>query len=100
MTIVRPFRRITRHRSHIGLTDARTFISPRKNRALGAVAWTYGHAQPGCAARNYGSKRVPAGLLAVVSTLGPSSVTATVCSKWAESAPSAVEIDQPSSCKY
>jgi hypothetical protein len=61
MTIVRPFRRITRHRSHIGLTDARTFTNhlvrtaPRER-----GEWTRKHAQPGCAQRAYGSKTVSA----------------------------------------
>ena len=34
-----------------------------------------------------------------VSTRGPFSVIATVCSKWADSEPSTVEIVQPSSCR-
>ena len=46
----------------------------------------------------HGSKRAPTLPSAVVRMRGPSSVTATVCSKWAESEPSAVEIDHSSSC--
>src|SRR5918994_4452708 len=69
-----------------------------KPRLVSAVARTQKHAQPGCAKPNYGSKPAPTGRPAAVRMRGPSSVTATVCSKWAESDPSTVEIDHWSSC--
>ena len=43
---------------------------------------------------------VPGPVPALVSTRGPSAVIATVCSKWAASEPSTVEIDQSSSWTY
>src|SRR5205085_6539377 len=45
---------------------------------------------------DYGSKPAFAGTFAAVSTRGPSSSIATVCSKWAAREPSWVEIDQSS----
>src|SRR5580765_4633075 len=48
----------------------------------------------GSAVRAYRSKTG-----AAVRIRGPAAVTATVCSKWAESEPSAVEIDHSSSCR-
>ena len=57
----------------------------------------HGEARPPRESR-HGSKRAPTLPSAVVRIRGPSSVIATVCSKWADSDPSALEIDHSSSC--
>jgi hypothetical protein len=74
MTSTFPCRLITRQRSHIGLTEALTFIGI-----------TGDQGEPGSAAKPiYRSRDPVAGTRGWVRIRGPSSVTATVCSKWAE----------------
>src|SRR5262245_27427659 len=105
---------MTRHRSHIGLTDARTFNEPhlpgnrvrlksdpgQTKRARSAVSGHENTRSRAARSELHGSKTVSAGFGVTVRILGPFSVTATVCSKCAESEPSSVEIDHSSSCKY
>ena len=99
MTMVVPCRLITRHRSHIGLTDALTFIGTvppfLTQTALDGRGETVDNEQHGTAAAARGRYRSKTG--AAVRIRGPPSVIATVCSKWAASEPSAVEIDHSSS---
>src|SRR5215475_16043181 len=100
MTMVRPCRLITRQRSHMGFTDALTFIPAyflsREPRPCGArVEPSYEH---GVARPTPGREMVAKPLCyaicrarAEVRMRGPSSVIATVCSKCAEREPSTVE---------
>jgi hypothetical protein len=87
MTMVRPCRLITRQRSHMGFTEGLTFIQSF------LTAGDRAHRQTPRSAGRHGT-RTPES----VRILGPAAVTATVCSKWAESEPSEVEIDHSSSC--
>ena len=87
MTRIVPCRLITRQRSHMVLTDGRTFISGNHSKTKGLC--THGKAR----AVNQRSKAAPAR----VRIRGPAAVTATVCSKWAASDSSTEEIDQSSS---
>ena len=72
-----------RQRSHMVLTDGRTFISEKSLQTQRIC--THGKA----GAVNQRSKAAPA----FVRIRGPSAVTATVCSKWAASDSSTEEID-------
>src|SRR6476620_6037004 len=81
MTMVRPCRLITRHRSHMGLTDGRTFISDPCLRLSAPLHGKHARVRPPRA----GDHRSKLGSSFRVRILGPCSVTATVCSKWAES---------------
>src|SRR5215470_556303 len=143
MTMVRPCRLITRQRSHMGLTDGRTFMGnafvkrdtagahrhlpgdaehyrtrssfrddARRSGRTALVRWK--DAGSGNSPAIAATEDAPARLCRAPRRLrlhrgtssltfagsvrmrGPSAVTATVCSKWAASEPSEVEIDQPS----
>ena len=95
MTMVVPCRLMTRHRSHMGFTDALTFMGTSfvQNRAGRGAVKGFERTQKRPAAPGHRSK----GTLLAVRIRGPASVTATVCSKWAASDPSRVEIVHPSS---
>src|SRR5471030_639640 len=102
MTITLPCRLITRQRSHMAFTEGRTFI-----RLTFPLLVKLGHAETrtyrGRAGHYTTPRRVAHGtrtLVGMVRILGPCAVIATVCSKCAASEPSAVEIDQSSSCTY
>jgi hypothetical protein len=106
MTMTLPCRLMMRHRSHITFTEGRTFIvSPFLywlKAAKRLVLPTFAYQDIERPRRYYTSlrraghgTRTPAPLVRI---LGPPAVIATVCSKCAASDPSAVEIDQSSSC--
>ena len=88
MTRIVPCRLMMRQRSHMVLTDGRTFISGNHSKKQRICT----HSKAG--AVNQRSKAAPA----LVRIRGPSAVSATVCSKWAASDSSTEEIDQSSSC--
>ena len=85
MTMVVPCRLITRQRSHMGLTDGRTFMGNAfvKRDTAGAHRRSPGDAEHYRTRTFAGSVRMR----------GPSAVTATVCSKWAARDSSTEEID-------
>src|SRR5690242_17916346 len=95
MTIVLPCRLITRHRSHMGFTDGLTFIL--NNSLFSAAPQKGAHGITAPVRTRHGSKL---GSSLRVRIFGPFSVTATVCSKCAESELSSVEIDHSSSWRY
>jgi hypothetical protein len=86
MTMVVPCRLMTRQRSHMGLTDGRTFIMSAFSSEISRTAKPH-------ATGNQCSRAAPA----FVRIFGPPAVIATVCSKCAARLSSTEEIDQSSS---
>ena len=84
ITLTTPLRRMILHLEHILLTDALTFIS--------SLPVAVSNSWPRILA--FDVYVLPS---VVLNIIGPSSVMAMVCSKWADRPPSCVTVVQPSS---